>query len=126
MNTCHAFLHHLKDFSRTQRENIICQTGFVKKVYEKMQAVMNMYEDGAIKDQKLNKKHLIAVLEFKQHLLQPLHNLKPSFQSATLQRIIDREISLKEMKANFIHLKVCKAQFLRHVQVDSCSCFSKP
>ena len=100
----------------------------MKEVYEKMQTVMNMYEDGAMKDQKLNKKHLIVVPEFKQHLLQPLHNLKPSLQSATLQRIIDREISLKEMKDEAIRFQSLEGvpQFLRDLQVDSCNCFSKP
>ena len=63
-----------------------------------MQTVMNMYEDGDLKDQKLNKKQLTAVPEFKQHHMQPLHNLKDSFQSAILQRVIDKELSLKEMK----------------------------
>ena len=83
---------------RTQRENIFCQAGFVQNVYKKMQTVMNMYEDGDLKDQKLNKKQLTAVPEFKQHHMQLLHNLKDSFQSAILQRVIDKEISLKKMK----------------------------
>ena len=59
---------------------------------------MNMYEDGDLKHQKLSKKQLTTVPEFKQHHMQPLHNLQVSFQSAILQRVIDKEISLKEMK----------------------------
>lgn len=59
---------------------------------------MNMYGDGNLKDQKLSKKQLTTVPEFKQHQMQPLHNLQASFQSTILQRIINKEISLKEMK----------------------------
>ena len=86
-----------QDISRTQRENIFCQAGFGLNVYKKMQTVMNMYEDGDLKDQKLSKKQLTTVPEFKQHQMQPLHNLQASFQSTILQRVIDKEISLKEM-----------------------------
>ena len=87
-----------QDISRTQRENIYCQAGFGLSVYRKMQTVMNMYEDGDLKDQKLSKKQLTTVPEFKQYQMQPLHNLQASFQSTVLQKVIDKEISLKEMK----------------------------
>ena len=66
---------------------------------------MDMYEDGALKDQKLNKKHLISTPEFKQHLLQPLHNLQVQFQATILQKVIDEEISLKELKDEAVQFR---------------------
>ena len=77
---------------------------------------MDMYEDGALKDQKLNKKHLISTPEFKQHLLQPLHNLQVQFQATILQKVIDEEISLKELKdeaVQFRALETVKRAFIR-------------
>lgn len=77
---------------------------------------MDMYEDGALKDQKLNKKHLISTPEFKQHLLQPLHNLQVQFQATILQKVIDEEISLKELKDEavlFRALETVKRAFIR-------------
>ena len=56
-----------------------------------------MYEDGALMDQKLNKKHLTSIPEFKQHLLQPLHNLNPEYQAVLLQKVIDEDISLMKL-----------------------------
>ena len=72
--------------------------------------MMNMYEDGALKHQKLNKKHLTSALEFKQHLLQPFHHLNADFQLLiVLQKVIDEEIFLKELKeeaTNFVLLRL--------------------
>ena len=77
---------------------------------------MDMYEDGALKDQKLNKKHLTSIPEFKQHLLQLLHHLNAEFQDEILQRVIDEEISLKELKeeaTKFRALEAVKGAFIR-------------
>ena len=75
-----------------------------------------MYELGSLKDQKLNKKHLQSTPEFKQHLLQPLHHLDIDFQDEILQKLIEEDISLKEMKNEAIHfraLEAIKRAFLR-------------
>ncbi len=77
---------------------------------------MTMYEDGALKDQKLNKKQLISAPEFKQHLLQPLHHLQAEFQASVLDKVINTEVSLKEMKdkaASFRALEAVKRAFVR-------------
>ena len=71
--------------------------------------MMNMYEDGALKDQKLHKKHLTSIPEFKQHLLQPLHNLNMEFQLRVLQDVIDENISLKELKMEAVKFRVLEA-----------------
>lgn len=88
----------------------------MKSVYEIAQRVMDLYEDGDLKDQKLNKKSLTSAPEFKQHLLQPLHNLDASFQTSILQRVAEKEISLKEMKdeaVKFRSLENVRKAFVR-------------
>ena len=70
---------------------------------------MDMYEDGALKDQKLNKKHLTSIPEFKQHLLQPIHHLNTDFQTDVLQKVIDEDLSLKELKAEAIKFRALQA-----------------
>ena len=57
-----------------------------------------MFEDGKLKNQKLNKKSLISKPEFKQHHFQCLHHLAPSFQQSVLQQVTNRSITLEEMK----------------------------
>ena len=77
---------------------------------------MSMYEDGALKDQKLNKKHLTSIPEFKQHLLQPLHHLDMEFQLHVLQEVIDENLSLKELKVEavkFRSLETIRKAFVR-------------
>jgi hypothetical protein len=68
-----------------------------------------MYEDGALKDQKLHKKHLTSIPEFKQHLLQPLHNLNAEFQLHVLQEVVDENISLKELKVEAVKFRGLEA-----------------
>lgn len=77
---------------------------------------MDLYEDGGLKDQKLNMKQITSAPEFKQHILQPLHNLNPTFQKNTLQQVIDKKISLKEAKeaaVKFRVLQTIKTAFMR-------------
>ena len=85
--------------SRTQCENIFAQASFSPPVWEKALAVIELYEDGKIKKQKLNKKSLISKPEFKQHHIQCLHNLVPSIQLEILEQVVNRKITLDEMKS---------------------------
>ena len=41
---------------------------------------MNKYEEGGLKDQRLQKKHLVSKPEFMQQHFQPIQALPPSFQ----------------------------------------------
>ena len=79
-----------------------------------------MYEDGALKDQKLNKKHLTSIPEFKQHLLQPLHNLNPEYQAVLLQKVIDEDISLKELKDEASHFRALEAVKRAFIRCTNC------
>ena len=60
---------------------------------------MDAYEKGELKDQKLNRKQLMCTPEFKQHHLQPLHNLPGDFQETVLQQVNENVFSLAEMKS---------------------------
>jgi len=74
------------------------QATFAPLVWEKAVKVMEIFEDGKLKNQKLSKKSLISKPEFKQHHFQCLHNLLPSFQEQILQQISDGKIILEEVK----------------------------
>ena len=85
--------------SRTQCDNIFTQASFAPPVWDVALKVIEQFEDGRLKAQRLTKKSLIiAKPEFKQHHLQCLHNLDPTFQQDILQKVADREITLDEMK----------------------------
>ena len=102
--------------SRTQRENIFAQSTFSNTIWSKVTKVMDLFEDGSLKDQKLIKKHLISAPEVKQHHLQPLCRLPESVQGSLLDSVLDEESSLKEMKekANkYQQLESMKKAFVR-------------
>lgn len=92
----------------TQREN-------ERSVWQVAINVMNAYENGDLKDQKLNQKQLLSAPEFKQHLLQPIHNLPKSFQVDVLEDVLAKHISLQEMKVSsvtFRSMEVIKKIFV--------------
>lgn len=84
--------------SRTQKENIFAQSILSNVVWEKVCTVINMYKEGSIKDQKLNKKHLTSFPEIKQHHLQLVCQLPEKIQCDLLDSVINTELSLAEMK----------------------------
>ena len=85
--------------SRTQCENIFAQAAFAPPVWELALQVIKLFEDGQLKAQRLTRKTLIVSKpELKQHQFQCLHNLQPTFQQEILQKVVDREITLDEMK----------------------------
>ena len=90
--------------SRSQKDNIYNQAIFSKEVWEEAISVMDMYETGMLKDQKMSRK-AIAKPVFKQHLLAPLHNLPATFQVDALRKVSKGEHSLKEMKADAEHFR---------------------
>lgn len=107
---------------RTQRDNIFIQAAFQKSVWDLALQVMNRCQMGQLKSQKLNRKHLISTPEFKQHLLQLLHHLDPQFQQSILQKIVDQEVSLSEMKkeaSEFRSMCVIKSTFMRLISCHS-------
>ena len=108
--------------SRTQCENIFSQAAFAPLVWEKAMQVMELFEDGKLKNQKLSKKNLISKPEFKQHHFQCLHNLAPSFQEQILQKVTACDITLEEMKTQsnrFRALENVKKVFARATTTNS-------
>lgn len=80
-----------QDISRTQKENIFAQSTLSAELWGNFVEVMNLYEDGELKDQ--NK-----CGEVKQHHFQPICRLPVVTQQELLQLLIDKTISVKEMK----------------------------
>ena len=61
--------------------------------------VIDLYEQAKLKGQKLNLASLLAKPEFKQQHLAPIRALDEDEQCKLLQRVIDRELSLAELKS---------------------------
>ena len=74
---CYVLRAFLKPREKTFSSSIC------KRSVEDNDGHVYIYEDGALKDQKLNKKLLISTPEFKQHLLQPC---KCSFKQLPFKR----------------------------------------
>ena len=91
--------------SRTQRENVFAQAAFPKLVWEKVNLAFDKYEEGSLKDQKLNKKSLLALPEIKQHHFQPLTHLPMDIQLHLIDEVLNENISLKEMKEKTCHYR---------------------
>lgn len=85
------------EMSRTQRENIFAQAMFTKEIWTLASKVMDMFEEGTLKDQHV-KKGLISTPQVMQHHLQPICRLPTTVQKSLLEEVIQEELSLKEMK----------------------------
>ena len=60
--------------------------------------VMDLFEKGALKDQKLNTKSLLAKPEFKQQYLAPLRAIEEAQQCAILSSVVKKEASLNDIR----------------------------
>ncbi len=84
--------------SHTTKENVYCQAAFTQEVWSLAVKVKDAYEEGKLKQHKLSQRNLLTTPDFKQHYFLPLHYLELSFQEACLQLVVDRQLSLSEMK----------------------------
>ena len=117
-HNCHGFfvvtcpagmvLPCTQGMSRTSKENLFCQAAFPRSVWELAVKVMNMFENGEIKNQKLSKKNLCSTPRMKQNHFVPLHHLDTSFQESALEKVLCKELSLNELK---IHCQTYRAHF---------------
>eukprot|EP00731_Ephydatia_muelleri_P017004 Em0010g102a len=98
--------HRDYGMSRTSKENLFCQAAFPRSVWELAVKVMNMFENGEIKNQKLSKKNLCSTPRMKQNHFVPLHHLDTSFQESALEKVLCKELSLNELK---IHCQTYRA-----------------
>jgi len=70
----------LQNASRSQHDNIFAQASLSKAVWALAVQIMDAFEAGELKDQKLSMKQLMSKPEFKQQNLQPVQSLPPAFQ----------------------------------------------
>ena len=63
--------------------------------------VMDIFEMGSLKDQKLNVKQLVLKPEFKQQYLAPLRALSIDDQYSILTKVVQKEIPLNSIKRPF-------------------------
>lgn len=108
--------------SRSQADNIFAQAALPKKTWDLAIQVIELFEEGELKDQKLQaKSRIVAKPEFKQQHLQPIQSLPPDFQIDKLTKVINLELSLKELKAEaatYRKLEQIKKSFCRLTNCD--------
>ncbi|XP_064397804.1 uncharacterized protein LOC135344519 [Halichondria panicea] len=87
-----------QDMGRCTMENIFKQASFTKEVWALAVSVMNLYEEGELKDQTLSTKSLTTKPEFKQQNFSPIQCLPDEFKLEMLSKVSSSELSLAELK----------------------------
>ena len=85
-------------------------------MWELVVNVIDMYEKGELKGQKLSKRQLLRKPQFRQHLLQPLHHLPAEFKQEVLGAVNSKKMSLQDMKCSaekFQSMELIKKKFVR-------------
>lgn len=106
----------LQDISNTHRDSIFYQASLPKRVWELAMIVIDLYEQAKLKGQKLNLANLMSKPDFKQQYLAPIRALDADNQCLLLQRVIDGELSLNELKtesSNFKQMQSLRLAFVR-------------
>lgn len=83
---------------------------------------MDLFENGKLKEQKLKLDNMMCKPEFKQQYLAPIRTLPDEDQCNLLQKVIDREINLNDLKILSAQRKTILA--LRSTFVKSTNCTS--
>ena len=86
---------------------------------------MDLFEAGKLKDQKLNFSKLLSKPEFKQHYITPIRGLPENDQCALLHKIIEKEISLSELKEHSTALKSMITLKTAFVKITNCESWDK-
>ncbi len=97
-------------------ENIFHQAAFKCSVWALAVKVMDMFEEGELKDQHLSTKALITKPVFRQQYLSSIQCLPVKFKVEVLQQVVDGDISLSELKekaATFRSTKDIQKAFCR-------------
>lgn len=79
-------------------DNTFNQASFSKPVWSLVRSIMDEFEDGNLKDQTLTAKSLFKRPEFKQQYLSCIQCLPDEFKAENLQKVLDRELTSKELK----------------------------
>ena len=91
-------LYTTQDMSRSNRDNVYCQASFSKAAWTLTVKIMDLFEQGKIKDQKLSIRQLTSKPDFKQQYLQPVQCLPDSFKLQILTSVAEKDMSFSELK----------------------------
>ena len=75
-----------------------CQASFSKEAWTPTVKIMDLFEQGKIKDQKLSIHQLTSKPDFKQQYLQPVQYLPDSFKLQILTSVAEKDMSFSELK----------------------------
>ena len=117
----HAY-HSIQGTSTTHRDSIFFQATLPKSVWELAVEIMNLFEQGRLKNQKLNMSSLVSKPQFKQQYLSPIRALPLSDQMAILQKVIDKECSIfdiKKIASDLKNMTSLKAAFVKLTNSES-------
>ena len=112
----------LQMISNTHRDSILHQATLAKPVWDLAVKVMDMFEMGSLKDQKLNVKQLVSKPEFKQQHLAPLRALSIDDQCSILTKVVQKEIplnSIKDLSKRAKQITTLKTLFARLTNTES-------
>ena len=106
--------------SRSQLDNIFAQASLNKNVWELVQEVFSMFENGNLKGQKLSTKRgeKIQTPEFKQQYLQPIQCLPKEFQLDVLTKVVNKEVGLKDMKSLASDYRKCFCRLTNTASIE--------
>ena len=96
-----------------------------KSVWELAVTVMDMHEQSKLKGQKLRLSTLLSKPEFKQQYFAPIRAMEEKEQYKLLQRVINGELSIVDLKQAAVEVKQLeslKLAFLRSTNIDSWEC----
>ena len=118
----HMCIQILQGTSITHRDNIFFQATLAKPVWDMAVQVMDLFEQGRLKGQKINLGSLRSKPEFKQHHLIAIRTLPISDQIQILEQVINKEVTLSDMKAILAdtkNMQVLKTSFSKLTNCDS-------
>lgn len=101
------------------------QAALPRAVWNLAVRVMNLYENGMLKGQKLNLSSLLAKPEFRQQHLAPIRAMNADDQCTLLEKVIDKEISLTELKTEASQMKSVSALKVAFVRLTNSESWEK-
>ena len=107
--------------SNTHKNAIFFRTALPKRVWDLVCETMDLFEKAKLEGQKLNLSTLLTKPEFKQQYLAPIRKLEEADQCTLLQKVINGECSLSELKeesAQIKQLSALRAAFVCLVNID--------
>ena len=101
-------------------DNVFNQASFKQNVWQLVVTIMDLFEEGELKDQSLNTKALMTKPEFRQQYLSPIQCLPDAFKLEVLQQVVDGDLSLMELRdkaAEYRSLRTIERAFCKYVEI---------